>query len=395
MADIIQAYAADIVKMDRDENGDLIVYGKATGPDLDLDEQRCDPGWLKKAMPDWMSWGNVREMHQPVVAGVGLELTEDGDSWFLKSKVVDANVATKLEAGAYKGQSIGIKNAKVLKDATAPGGRIVGGTIVEVSYVDRPCLPTATCAIVKMAGGELRPVDELGGLVELEPEATEPILQADAAKAAELTEAEREEVLDIIKAVNAKGQVDEKPDIADAKRVLTLLAKLIQAEAAEMAIGQLDESADISLLLDATWSMKCFLKREQAGLEGTQANDDVTSVFLNADADKSADADPTETSEAVSLGADEIKDLVKSAVAEATKAQRDELEAVRAELVKVKDTPIPGGPVITAPASARNDNARTEKALQASKFRRLADEVSDPELARYYREKAASLAAAA
>jgi hypothetical protein len=126
-------------------------------------------------------------------------------------------------------------------------------------------------------------------------------------------------------------------------------------------------------------------------MEGTQANDDVTSVFLNADADKSADADTPETSEAANLGADEIKDLVKSAVAEATKAQRDELGLVRAELAKVKDTPIPGGPFITAPASARADSARTEKALQASKFRRLADDVNDPELAKYYRERAKQL----
>ena len=70
---ITYAYAGDIDKS-YDEDGSLIVVGKATGPDLDLDEQVCDPAWLREAMPAWMKFGNLREMHQPVAAGIGLEL---------------------------------------------------------------------------------------------------------------------------------------------------------------------------------------------------------------------------------------------------------------------------------------------------------------------------------
>lgn len=156
------AYAADIVKAERDEEtGDLIVYGKATGPDLDLDEQICDAEWLKKAMPDWFEWGNIREMHQPVAAGVGIELEQQGDDWFVKSKCVDPNTAKKIEDGVLKGYSVGIKDPKVVKDAAAPGGRINGGSIVEISYVDRPCNPTAKMAIAKAAGAStaLEPVE--------------------------------------------------------------------------------------------------------------------------------------------------------------------------------------------------------------------------------------------
>ena len=148
---ITYAYAGDIDKS-YDEDGSLIVVGKATGPDLDLDEQVCDPNWLREAMPAWMKFGNLREMHQPVAAGVGLELSAEGDDWHLKSKVVDPGTQAKIEAGALRGYSIGIKGAKVIKDGAAPGGRIVGGTIVEVSYVDRPCNPTAVTAIAKGAG---------------------------------------------------------------------------------------------------------------------------------------------------------------------------------------------------------------------------------------------------
>jgi len=156
------AYAADIVKAERDEEtGDLIVYGKATGPDLDLDEQICDETWLKTAMPGWFEFANLREMHQPIAAGVGIELEQQGDDWFLKSRCVDPNTAKKIEAGVLKGYSVGIKSPKVVKDADAPGGRITGGDIVEISYVDRPCNPTAKMAIAKAAGADatLQPVE--------------------------------------------------------------------------------------------------------------------------------------------------------------------------------------------------------------------------------------------
>lgn len=161
------AYAADITKAERDEYGDLIVFGKATGPDLDSDEQVCDADWLKSAMPAWMVWGNLREMHGPICAGVGIELNADGDDWLLKSKVIDDGTAKKIEAGGLKGYSVGIKNAKVVRDKAAPGGRIVSGDICEISYVDRPCNPTARLMISKMDGGNtLRPVDTDGIVLE-------------------------------------------------------------------------------------------------------------------------------------------------------------------------------------------------------------------------------------
>ena len=138
------------------EDGTLLVFGKATGPDLDLDSQICDADWLKSAMPLWFQTGaNIREQHSSIAAGVGLELASEGDDWFLKSEVVDPLTAKKVEKGVLKGYSIGIKGAKVIKDASAPGGRIVAGSIVEVSLVDRPANPTATVQIAKMVGEQM------------------------------------------------------------------------------------------------------------------------------------------------------------------------------------------------------------------------------------------------
>jgi len=158
MADIVEdeitwAYAADVVKTKETSDGHLMVFGKAAGPDLDDDAQICDPAWLATAMPDWMRWGNIRAQHGPVAAGIGKSLTAtDGGNWDLLSKIVDEDSKVKTREGVYKGYSIGIKGARVVTDAAAPKGRIVGGKIVEISLVDRPCNPTAKVSIVKAAG---------------------------------------------------------------------------------------------------------------------------------------------------------------------------------------------------------------------------------------------------
>jgi hypothetical protein len=138
----------------RGPNDELFVTGKATGDDLDLDQQICDATWLKSAMPLWFETGaNVREQHSSIAAGVGISLDNTGADWYLKSEVVDPITARKVERGVLRGYSIGIKGARVIKDAAAPGGRIVGGQIVEISLVDRPANPTARIEIAKAVDG--------------------------------------------------------------------------------------------------------------------------------------------------------------------------------------------------------------------------------------------------
>ena len=138
------------------DDGSMFVYGLATDPTLDMDQQICDPGWLKSAMPQWFKTGaNVREQHSSIAAGVGIELNADGDKWMLKSEVVDPVTQTKVRKGVLKGYSIGIKQAKVMKSDEAPNGVIVGGNIVEVSLVDRPANPSARIEIAKSVNGEL------------------------------------------------------------------------------------------------------------------------------------------------------------------------------------------------------------------------------------------------
>ncbi|MEU1731398.1 hypothetical protein [Streptosporangium sp. NPDC020145] len=304
---ITHAYAATVTKAERDAAGDLIVYGKATGPDIDFDAQICDPTWLKTAMPKWMTWGNLREMHQPIAAGIGIELAAEGDDWMLKSKVVDDGTAKKIEAGALKGYSVGIKNAQVVKDASAPGGRIVGGEIVEVSYVDRPCNPTATLALTKAAGsGQLAPVDAEGHVLDVE---------------------KREETV----------------TIADLAKVVGELVTVVKSSLpAPGRVGGVEGSG-------------------QGGGAGAGS-------ATRSEADKTATPGPTKS---------EIADLVKAAVAEATKPLEERAKTLEAELAKVKQQPVPGGPVIR-PTTSTTTAVPQGSADKAAHYRQMADQMQDP-----------------
>lgn len=162
------AYAGTILKWEDHPDGDgtILVHGVATDPGEDLDGQGCDPEWLKKAMPEWFKFANIREQHGPVAAGVGKSLTHgDGDSWHLTSHIVDPGTIAKVKSKTLKGYSVGIRNGQVLRGKAAGfrNGKIVGGDIVEVSLVDRPCNPRATISIAKAAGG-------VGELEAVEPE---------------------------------------------------------------------------------------------------------------------------------------------------------------------------------------------------------------------------------
>lgn len=165
MLDTTYAWAP-ITKMEKDDDGTLLVYGPAASPDLDRDRQRLNPDWLGKAMPAWFEQGaNIREQHdgrRAVGVGVGLSKA-DGDVHMLAARIVDPIAVAKCEHGVLKGFSVGIKSPKVtMGKADAPGGEIIGGDIIEVSVVDRPCNPTTLFEIAKADGadGDLTVVED-------------------------------------------------------------------------------------------------------------------------------------------------------------------------------------------------------------------------------------------
>lgn len=160
---------APIFKSSEQDDGTLMIYGKATGSDLDLDQQRCDPDWLKRAMPEWFKIGNIREQHNANRAvGKATEHEVKGDGHYIKAHIVDPVAVAKTKAGVFTGLSIGIMKPRVEKSAA--GEWIRDGFIGEVSLCDRPCLPTATFTMCKTAkpGMEVNAADfdEDRGLVK-------------------------------------------------------------------------------------------------------------------------------------------------------------------------------------------------------------------------------------
>ena len=151
------AYAA-IVKFEEQEDGTVLAYGKATDATLDADEQICDPEWLKRAMPEWFKYGNIREQHSSVAAGVATEYEETEDGHYITAHIVDPSSAKKIKTGVLKGFSIGIRRPRVIKDNKAAGGRIIDGQIVEISVVDRPANPSCMLTVAKASKGELKAV---------------------------------------------------------------------------------------------------------------------------------------------------------------------------------------------------------------------------------------------
>ena len=190
MTDTIKSIYLGNLTAKRGPDGFMYVKGLATDDTLDLDHQICDPKWLKSAMPAWMEIGNIREMHGSKAVGKATEMEQTGTGFVVTAKVVDPQAAMMVEEGIYTGFSIGIKGARVVKDDKAPGGRIVDGSIVEISLVDRPANSSCSIEIAKSVDGAL----VKGSAVSEVEKAESPTLNAEAVMTEE--PGTRDEVLD-------------------------------------------------------------------------------------------------------------------------------------------------------------------------------------------------------
>jgi hypothetical protein len=387
------AVYAEIVKHERDTNGDLVVFGRATGPDLDLDKQICDPDWLKSAMPTWFQTGaNVREQHSSIAAGVGTEIAQLPDGgWDLKSLVVDPTSARKVEKGVLKGYSIGIRNPKVVKDAGAPGGRIVGGEIIEVSLVDRPANPTCQLTLAKA----LKPGPQTASAVDADRHLVKVEELHD--RAAEVTEALK--ALDLVAVV--KG--DQARDIRSADQAIAIIAGLIQAEAACLADGMASEACDIDLLLSAVKALewfKCREKKEEpmahVEMAAAPAAEKSAAPAPTAAATPTPDASTAPGTETPPPAAEKAAEGEKTDLTELVKALQAQVTELNTQVTKAMSAPAPGGPVLTRTTEDTTKAAAREIHLaKAAEYDRLAYEVTDPQARAGYLQMAADERAAA
>lgn len=137
-----------ISKVEKNKDGTCTVSGYASTPSLDLDGEIVTIDAIKAAMPGYWEYANIREMHQPKAAGVGIDYKFDDGGWFLRSRISDPVAVQKCLDRVYKGYSIG--GRKISFDLEK-SNVITGVELIEVSLVDRPANPDCKIALAKRA----------------------------------------------------------------------------------------------------------------------------------------------------------------------------------------------------------------------------------------------------
>lgn len=188
----IKRFFAELSKVEDEDDGTIKVYGYASTGAEDADGECVQPEAMKAALPGYMKWGAVREMHQPKAAGTAIEakVDDDGRTWF-GAHVVDSEAIKKVKASVYKGFSIG---GKVTGRDKLNKSVITGINLVEVSLVDRPANPEARIELWKGEGIEADPADPSAAAIDalaellnkgaIEPARLVELAQAELAKAA-------------------------------------------------------------------------------------------------------------------------------------------------------------------------------------------------------------------
>lgn len=121
------------------------VEGIASSEALDSDGEICDFEAFLAALPDYMKFGNLREMHQLKAAGNVLTITPDPvkKQFHIKAEVVDDGAWEKVKKKVYKGFSFGGRALARMAN------HITKLKLNEISLVDRPANPDAMITMFK------------------------------------------------------------------------------------------------------------------------------------------------------------------------------------------------------------------------------------------------------
>jgi hypothetical protein len=131
-----------IEKVEERADGSIIVTGVASHAGVvDSQGEVVTAMAMRDAIPDYMRWAPIREMHGNVAAGTALEMYVDRQGVTrLKAHIVDPVAVLKVKTKTYKGFSIGGRGTR--RNAADPS-IIEGLSLAECSLVDRPANPAA------------------------------------------------------------------------------------------------------------------------------------------------------------------------------------------------------------------------------------------------------------
>jgi hypothetical protein len=137
---MMRLYGA-IQKVEPQDDGTVRVHGIASSEVVDDQGEIVRADAMRAAVPDYMRFPALREMHQLSAAGTTLE-AEVGDDGATRivAHVVDPIAITKVRNQVYRGFSIG---GRVTQREAGNPKAITGLVLNEISLVDRPANPEA------------------------------------------------------------------------------------------------------------------------------------------------------------------------------------------------------------------------------------------------------------
>src|SRR5262245_47272242 len=130
-----------IQKVEPQDDGTVRVHGIATSEAVDDQGEIVRAEAMRAAIPDYMCFPSLREMHQLSAAGTTLEaeVWEDGTTRIV-AHVIDPVAVAKVKNRVYRGFSIGGRVTQ--RDRNNPKA-ITRLVLDEISLVDRPANPEA------------------------------------------------------------------------------------------------------------------------------------------------------------------------------------------------------------------------------------------------------------
>lgn len=141
-----------ITKVDKEKR---MVFGWASTEDLDSDGEIIKADALERALPDYMKFPTIREMHQPKAAGktISAEIRQNKGvkGLYIAAKIVSDEAWKLVKEGVYSAFSVG---GNVLQKAE---NIIKEMQLIEISLVDVPANPAAVVEVWKAAKGSVVP----------------------------------------------------------------------------------------------------------------------------------------------------------------------------------------------------------------------------------------------
>jgi hypothetical protein len=151
-------------KVEAQDDGTIIVAGIASTEAIDADGEIIKASAIAAALPDFMRHGTgaLREMHQLSAAGTVLRAEVEGGETMIEAHVVDPVAVKKVQAGVYKGFSVG---GKVMARDPALKKTITAVKLIEISLVDRPNNPDAVLTFWKAEAAPMWQVERLARIL--------------------------------------------------------------------------------------------------------------------------------------------------------------------------------------------------------------------------------------